>query len=120
MLLASASVTFVIAGVIVRRGHANLAIYTVTGTMLAIAVLGAWLPPATPALAVFPMVAAVIAMRHVTGRSLRILFVLTWLTSTAVAVIVEIVPPAYDMPPAYYASLRITSPSRRSSGWASA
>ena len=107
VLLASASATFVIAGVILRRGHANLAIYTVTGTMLAIAVLGAWLPPATPALAVFPMVAAVIAMRHVTGRSLRILFVLTWLTSTAVAVIVEIVPPAYDMPPAYYASLRI-------------
>jgi diguanylate cyclase (GGDEF)-like protein/PAS domain S-box-containing protein len=107
VLLGSATITFLIAGVILRRGHANLAIYTVTGTILAIAALGAWLPPATPALAVFPVVAAAIAMRHVTGRSLRNLFVLTWLTSIAVAVIVEIVPPAYDMPPLYYASLRV-------------
>src|SRR6185312_5918917 len=102
LLLASASMAMVIAGVILRQGHANFAIYTVTGTILAIAVLGAWLPPATPALAVFPVVAAAIAMRHVTGRTLRNLFVLTWLTSIAVAVIVEIVPPAFDMPPLYY------------------
>jgi diguanylate cyclase (GGDEF)-like protein/PAS domain S-box-containing protein len=107
ILLASGMAAFVSAGLILRRGHPNLAIFTVSGVILVLASALACFPPSTPALAAFPTVAAAIAMRHVTGRSLRNLFILTWLTSIVVAVIVEIVPDTSDMPPIYYASLRV-------------
>jgi hypothetical protein len=80
VVLGLGTVAFAGARLLLRRGRASLAVYTVTGVILGLAATLAWIPPATPALAALPVVAASVALRHVTGRSLRRLLVLSWLT----------------------------------------
>jgi diguanylate cyclase (GGDEF)-like protein/PAS domain S-box-containing protein len=109
VVLGSATISFVIAGIILRRGRPSLSVFIVISTILGIAIGVALLPPATPAAAAFPFVAAAIAMRHITGRALRTLFLVTWLTSIAAAISLEFAPVVSDMPPAYYAGLRVFS-----------
>jgi diguanylate cyclase (GGDEF)-like protein/PAS domain S-box-containing protein len=106
---ASALVVTGIGGLLLSRGRPNVAVTVVTVGTLGVAILLAAIPPSTPALAALPLVSGSIALQYVSGRTLRRLLWLSWLTSVLVAVIVELVPVAGPLPGWYYPGLRVLS-----------
>jgi diguanylate cyclase (GGDEF)-like protein/PAS domain S-box-containing protein len=106
---ASALVATGIGGLLLSRGRPNVAVTVVTVGTLGVAILLAAIPPATPALAALPLVSGSIALQYVSGRTLRRLLWLSWLTSVLVAVIVELVPVGGTLPDWYYPFMRVLS-----------
>jgi diguanylate cyclase (GGDEF)-like protein/PAS domain S-box-containing protein len=96
-------------GLLLSRGRLIAAVTVVTAGTLGTAILLAAIPPATPALAVFPLLGGSIALQYVSGRTLRRLLWLSWLASILVAIIVELVPAGGLLPDWYYPFMRVLS-----------
>ena len=75
------------------RGHLTAVVTIIIGTILAMSVVLAIVPPPTPGLAALPLVASTIALQYVAGKTLRRLIVLCWVTSTLVSLEIETLPP---------------------------
>lgn len=109
LVLAVALVELGLAWRLLSRGRLIAAVTVVTAGTLSTAILLAAIPPATPALAVLPLLGGSIALQYVSGHALRRLLWLSWLASVMVAIIVELVPVSGLLPGWYYPFMRVLS-----------